>query len=422
LSSRALRISNRAPPGRRALHHLGILFGIVAVLALVWGAGLALLWGYAWVQLGADDLPALQDESTVLGPEGATAPDEATTILVAMTGPVDPTVPRPPGLIGPVVLLQVGGPREQPAVLSLPPDLPVTIDGEPDLPIAGAQRAGGMDLLVRAVADYSGVRIDHAVSLSVDALPELVDAAAPVEICGPDGCAVRTGDALRRSLREATDEELVDLVAGAARGLGQRVDARFVVTSPFATRRVIDAAADEVVTDVGLRGLGLLEVADALARAVRLDADTIPLVISPETGTIVPLAEPAAVRFQRLKDGSTLRAPAETAGTDDLEADTMQGADVAILNGAGIDGLAGQVQVQLETSGFSVVGTGNAASFDRSDTVVNYVVDDPTIEIAAAQLAESLDGATLEPLAKRPDFEGEAVDLLVTLGADRVAD
>lgn len=422
MSSRALRFANRAPRRRRAFHGVGIVLGIVAVLALVWGAGLALLWGYSWVQLGSDDLPALQDELTVLGPDGAAAPEEATTILLAMTGPVDPTVPRPAELVGPVVLLQVGGPREQPAVLSLPADLPVTVDGEADLPIAEAQRAGGVDLLVRAVADYSGVRLDHAVSLSIDALPELVDAAAPVEICGPGGCAVRTGDEVRRSLRAANDEELVELVAGVARGIGQRVDGRFVITSPFATRRVIDAVADEVFTDVALRGLDLLDVADALASPVRLDADTIPLVISPETGTIVALAEPSAVRFQRLKDGSTLRAPAGATGTDDLEADMVKGVEVAILNGAGIDGLAGQAQVELETSGFSVVGTGNAASFDVTDTVVNYVVDDPTIEIAAAELAETLDGATLEALAERPDFEGDAVDLLVTLGADRVAD
>jgi hypothetical protein len=419
LSSRALNFSTtRVPPGRRAFRSFGTVLAIIAVLILIWGAALALLWGYSWLRLGADDLPALQDELAVLGPAGASAPADATTIVVAMTGPVDPTVPRPPELIGPVVLLQFGGPRDDPAVLSLPADLPVMVDGEDDLPLAEAQRAGGMDLLLRAVADYSEVRIDHAVSLSIDALPELVDAAAPVEICGAGGCAQPTGAEVRRSLEAADDEELVTLVADVVRGLGQRIDGPFAVTSPFATRRVIDAVSDEVLTDAGLRGLELLNVAGALARPVRLDADTIPLIISPETGTIVPLLEPAAVRFQHLRDGTVLRAAGETSGTEDLEEDMVRAAQVAVLNGAGIDGLAGQIQVELETAGFSVVGTGNAAAFDRRDTIINYVVDDPTIEIAAAQLAEALDGATLEPLARRPDFEGEAVDLLVTLGED----
>jgi hypothetical protein len=420
LSSRAIGFSTtRVSPGRRFLRAVGILLAIVASLVLVWGVVLALLWGYSWLRLGPDDLPALGDELAVLRPSGASAPANATTVMVAMTGAVDPTVPRPPELIGPVTLVQYGGPRAEPAVLSLPGQLPVTIDGEEDLPLAEAQRAGGTDLLVRAVADYSEVRIDHAVSLSIDALPALVDAAAPVEVCDADGCSRVTGEQLRRELEAADDEQLVELVAGVAHGLGQRIDGRFVVTSPLPARRVIDTLSTEVTTDVGLRGSDLLEVAGALATPVGLDTDTIPLVVSPETGTIVPLAEPAAVRFQHLREGTELRAAGEEGGTADLEADMVRAAQVAVLNGAGIDGLAGQVQVELETAGFSVVGTGNAAAFDRAETKVNYVVDDPAIEIAAVQLAELLDGATLEPLAQRPDFEGEAVDLLVTLGEDR---
>jgi len=420
LSSRALNFSTtRVPPGRRTFRVVGIVLSIVATLVLIWAVGLALLWGFSWLRLGPDDLPALRDELSILDPDGPTAPQDATTLVVAMTGPVDPTVPRPPELIGPVVMVQYGGPREEPAVLSLPGDLPVEVDGQEAVPIAEAQRAGGLDLLVRTLADYSGVRIDHAVSLSIDALPELLDAAAPVEVCDTHGCSTPTGDELRRSLETANDEELVELIAGAARGLGQRVDGRFAVTSPLATRRVIEVVSAEVFTDVGLRGLSLLEVAGALADPVALDRDTIPLVVSPETGTIVPLVEPAAVRFQHLQDGSTLRATAETAGTADLEADMVGAAEVAVLNGAGVDGLAGQVQVQLETAGFSVVGTGNAASFDRTDTVISYKVDDPRMEIAAVELAETLDGATLEALEQNPRFEDDAVDLLVTIGEDR---
>jgi hypothetical protein len=423
LPSRALNFSTtRVPPGRRAFRMIGILLSIVATLVLIWAAVLALLWGYSWLRLGPDELPVLQDELTVLGPDGPTAPQDATTVVVAMTGPVDPTVPRPPDLIGPVVMLQWGGPREEPAVLSLPGDLPVVVDGRDDVPIAEAQRAGGLDLVVQSVADYSGVRIDHAVSLSIDALPMLVDAAAPVEICGADGCSQPTGDELRRSLEAAGDEERVELVSDTARGLGRRIDGRFAVTSPLATRRVIDTVSAEVLTDAGLRGLTLLDVAGELATPVDLDRDTIPLVVSPETGTIVPLAEPAAVRFQHLKEGSTLRVTSETGGTADLEADMVRAAEVAVLNGAGVDGLAAQVQVALETAGFSVIGTGNAASFDLTDTVINYVVDDPTMEIAAVQLSEALGGATLEPLEQRPRFENEAVDLLVTIGQDRVSD
>jgi hypothetical protein len=411
--------TNRVPPGRRAFRGIGIVLALLASAVLIWAAGLALLWGYSWMQLGADEVPALQDELSVLRPSGASAPSDATTTVVVLTGPVDPTVPRPPELIGPVVLLQVGAGRDEPAVLSLPGNLPVTVDGQDDLPLAEAQRLGGLDLVVRAVADYSEVRIDHAVSLSIDALPMVVDAAAPVQVCGEGGCSEPTGDEIRRSLEAADDEELVQLVSEIARGVGERVDGRFAVTSPFATRRVIAAVSDEVITDVGLRGLRLLELMQVMSTPVGLDTDTIPLIVSPETGTIVTLPEPTAVRLQHLRNGTPLRAADEDGGTEDLEADMVRAAAVAVLNGTGIDGLAGRTQVELETAGFAVVGTGNAGSSDRAETVINYDATDPTMEIAAVQLSEALSGASLEPLAERPEFEGDAVDLLVTVGEDR---
>lgn len=420
MSSRALSFSSTRPPrGRRAFRVTAIVLAILASLVLLWAGVLAILWGYAWLKLGPDDVPALEDELSALGPAGAGAPADTTTFLVSMTESVDPTVLRPSELIGPVVLLQTGGPREDPAVLSLPEELPVTVDGLGESTLAEVQLEGGTDLLLTTVTDYSELRIDHVVSLSIDALPELVDAVEPLEVCDATGCSPRSGDELRASLRAADDEQLVGLVGEVAQALGERVDGWFAVSSPLAARRAIDVIAAEVFTDVGLRGTGVLEVAGALSTPVQLDADTLPLVVNPESGAIVPLAEPAMVRFQHLRDGTPLLAPGESGGTEQLEADMVSAVEVAVLNGAGIDGLAGRVEVQLESAGFDVVGTGNASTFDRTDTVVNYVADEPTIEFAAVHLAEALGDADLEPLQQRPEFEGEPVDLLVTVGEDR---
>lgn len=420
MSSRALSFSSaRVPPGRRALRVLAIVLAVVLALALIWAAALAAVWGYAWLRLGPDDIPALQDERPVLGPAGASAPADATTLVVALTGPVDPTVLRPPELVGPVALVQVGGGRAEPAVLSLPGELMVTIDGLGEVSLAEVQREGGTDLLVRALADYSAVRIDHAVSLSIDALPELVDALGPLEVCGSAGCSSTTGEQLRQALATADDASLVRLVGDVSRALGRRIDARFVARSPLLARQVVEIVGAEVSTDVALRGTRLLEIAGALATPVRLDTDTVPLVVNPESGSIVPLSEPAMVRFQHLRDGTSLRVGAEDVGTEALEAEMIASAKVAVLNGAGIDGLAGRVRIELETAGFNVVGTGNARSFDRTDTVINYLADEPAIDFAAQRLSEALGGAALEPFGRRPEFEGEEVDLLVTVGADR---
>lgn len=408
--------SSRVSPGRQVARVVGVVLAVLAVVALGWALLVGGLWSYAWFRLGAEDIPALDDDDDALGADGAVAPDGATTLLVTLTAEVDPTVPRPPELEGPVLLVQLGGPRAEPAVLVLPRELPVTIDGLGELDLDAVQNEGGTDLLVRSLVDYTGVRIDHAVSLSIDALPRLVDALAPVEVCGSTGCREPTGADIRADLRTNDPDTQLRVAGDVLRALGERIDRRMAITSPLAGKRVVDAVAEEVATDVSLRGGRLLELAEALAQLGPLDVDTLPLVVNPDTGTVVPMEEPAMVRFQHLREGT----PLDGSGleTQDLEADLVAEVEVAVLNGAGIDGLAGRVQVALEASGFVVTGTGNAPTFDRSRSVVNYQGDDEVAAFVAARLAETLGGIELEPLEQQPTFDGDPVDLLVTVAED----
>lgn len=409
--------SSRPSSGRKVARVVSVLLAIVAVVALGWALLVGALWTYAWFQLGADDIPALDPDSTeVLGAAGADAPAAATTLLVTLTAEVDPTVPRPPALEGPAILVQFGGPRQTPAVLVLPRELPVTIDGLGGVTLEAVQEEGGTDLLVRALVDYTGVQIDHAVSASIDALPQLVDALAPLEVCGSTGCREPSGADIRAELRTNDTDTQLRVVGDVLRAAGARIDRRMAITSPLATKRVIDAVSDQITTDVSLRGAQLLSILPPLGNLGPLDIDTVPLVINPETGGVVPLQEPAMVRFQHLRQGT----PLDGSGADDqdLETDLIADVEVAILNGAGIDGLAGRAQVALEASGFVVIGTGNAPAFDRTTSVVHYRGDDEVVAFVAARLAETLGDIALEPLTAEPVFEGEAVDLLVTLGED----
>lgn len=407
----------RRPSGRRrALRGIAVVLGLVVALLVVWALVVGAVWAYAWVRLGGDDIPALRGDVTALGARGATAPEDATTLLVTLTGPVDPTIPRPSPLVGPVALVQVGGPREEPAVLLLPEELTVTVDGLGERTLAEVQEERGTDVLTRAVVDYTEVRVDHVVSLSIDALPRLVDALAPVEICGAGGCSEPTGDEVRRRLEAAEGEDQARAAAEIVRSLALVVDRRLAVTSPIRAKRVVDTVAAEVSTDVSLRGLRLLGVSGALTTPVRLDIDSVPVVVNPATQELVTLEEPTMVRLQHLREGTPLGGDEDPAA--ELEADLVEQVDVAILNAAGIDGLAGQVRVELEAQGFRVVGTGNAARFDRERTVVSFAEDDEVALFVAGLLADALGGAVLEPSGERPTFEGDAVDLLVQTGRD----
>jgi len=405
----------RRPRGARAARGVGIALAVVVSLLLVWALVVAGVWSYAWVRLGGEDVPALREDGlATLGSdaEGPRAPEGATTLLIALTDAVDPTIPRPPALEAPLVLLQVGGPRERPAALLLPQDVPIA-DG---VAFADVQVEGGTDPLVRAVVDYTDVAVDHVVSLSIDAVPRLVDAIGPVEVCRSDGCSTPVGDEVRTQLLRAEGEELVLLVADLVRSLAAELDTRWAVTSPRQARAVIQAISEEVVTDASLRGTGVLELSSILASPVRLEVDTLPVLTNPASGEVVTPPETFLVRLEHLRDGSPLT---EAGGsTQELEEALLDGIEVVVLNGAGVDGLAGRVQVELESAGFVVIDTGNEPAFDRQRTVVSFDVDDEAAAFAAVRIGEALGGVELDGISQRPTFEGQEVDVLVRAGED----
>ncbi len=406
--------ATRRPRGARIARVVAIVAGVVLAVLVVWSTVVGAVWVQAWLQLGGDEVPVLREDglATLGSVEGPRAPEGATTVLIALTGPVDPTIPRPPALEAPLVLLQAGGPRERPAALLIPEDVPLARE----LSFADIQVDGGTDPLVRAVVDYTDVAIDHVVSVSIDALPRLFDAMAPIEVCRNDGCSSPRGDEVRTLLLQAEDEELALLTADLVRSLAAVLDTGWVVTSPRSAWRVVDAVSEEVVTDVSLRGSRLLELAALLREPVRMEVDRLPVLVNPATGRVLPIHEPVQVRLDHLRNGTPLTG--QGGRTEDLETELLAGIEVGVLNGAGVDGLAGRVQVELESAGFAVVGTGNAARFDRERTVVTYREDEEAAAFAAVRLSEALGGAELEAIAQRPTFEGIEVDLLVIAGED----
>ncbi len=403
-------------PGRGWTRSFAFIGALGVAVLVVWALLLALLWGYAWFRLGGIDLRALDDdEQDPLGAVGASAPDDAVTVLVTMTEPRDPTRPAEPELAAPVAIVQVGGPRDHAAVLLFPVDLPVSVDEDGVESVAQVHAAGGTELLAEAIIDYTEVRLDHVVTFSVDALPRLVDVVGPIELCMPDGCREVGASQVDAGQRDEDPEVVVRTVAGAVRGVASVLEARSVVTSPIAAMRAIDVVAEEIDTDVSLRGRGLVRLAETLTTSLPISIDTVPTLRHPDTGEFVPLDEPAMVRFHHLQQGTPFE-PREL--TDELDAYVAGGVRVAVLNGAGVAGLAAHVEAILVAEGLRSVGTGNAPTFERDTTLVAYRPADARVETAAILLAELLGDVDLERLAQDPEFEGTPVDIVVTAGAD----
>jgi hypothetical protein len=408
--------SARRAPRRRWTRIGGILLAIVAIVVVAALLLAGTLWTYAWTRLGGDTIVGLDERVTALGADGLAGPDGATTYLVVVTAPHDPTVPAAPELRGPVLLVQAGGPRETPAVLALPAELPVTIDGAPASTIAEVQLEGDVDALAGALMDYTGARIDHVVRVSEDVLPRLVDLHGP-EVCDDGRCRQPSPEEVRQVQAEGDADEQVGAAGAILRAVAVEVDTVGVLTSPLVSKRTIDLVAGEVRTDVSLRGTGLLDLARHLEGSPPPEVAEVPLLRNPETGQAV-LLEQAETLFQRLREGAPLEDPEDGPVADATPADLVGTVAIAVLNGAGIDGLAGRVETRLAAEGFRVVGTGNAASFTDGGTIITYAPDDATAEVAAILLSERLEGATLKPADRVPMFEGEPVGVIVTAGAD----
>jgi hypothetical protein len=414
-SSQGFSFTPRRSPARVLRVVLRILV-IATVLALLWGLVVGAVWLYGANRLQGTPIAALRDDVMLLGASGARAPEDATTLLVLLVEPLDATVRRPSPLVAPPLIVQLGGGRERPAVLVLPPQVEIVVDGRGTLRIDDIQRELGQDRLAQAVMDYTEVRLDHVVLVSTDLLPGLVRLLGPLEVCGARGCSEPTPDDVRAWQRDPDVGEVLRRSTDVLRAVATAIDRQLVVASPLLTRRVIDLVAGQVVTDVDL-GLGLiLALAEPFAEPRRLDLDTVPLVRNPTTGDLVVLEEAAMIRFQRLRDGLPFDAIEPDADVARLR--TVTG--IAVLNGAGITGLAALVEADLRAAGFVVIATGNDVRFDRERSVINYRRGDREAEPVAFLLAEQLPGALVEAVDRPLEVEGRPVPIVVILGRDRV--
>lgn len=413
-SSPSVFRSVRRPPRRPWLRTVKRVLAGMLVVALLAVGVVGVVWAEAWLRLGGQDLAVLSADIEALGAGEARAPGDATTVLVAMVADHDPTAARAAPLTADVALVQVAERREEAAVVLLPRALRVSVDGEGDLPLTEVHERGGLDLLGRALLDYTGVALDHAVAATPEALPALTDALGGVDRCDDAGCRVLDADAVRRATTEGGAAERAAATVDIVRGLAARVGPATPLRSPLQSRSVISALSDEIVTDVSLRGTRLLDVAEALGTSRPLSVAAVPGVEHPETEQFLVRPEQAETLFQHLRQGTSLGGD----GTDVAGDAAPEDATVAVLNGAGTAGLAGRVESQLQGAGFQVLGTDNAGRFDHEETVVAYRADDADAEVAAVLLAEQLGGVALQPEERQPAFEGDPVDILVTVGRD----
>jgi LCP family protein required for cell wall assembly len=275
-------------------------------------------------------------------------------------------------------VLQVG--LRSSAILAFPRDLYVTrCDGSQGRINAAVALPGGPSCLVETVRDLSGIPIHHYVEIGFAGFVDIVDAVGGVELCLdepiddwragidlPAGCQRLDGaDALGyvRTRQIGGDLERIRRQQEFLRALTSEMVSPITLLHIPRLYGTAGALGDGLIADSGFRAIGPLRFGiGAMTMATgRTVAHTVPN--EPGRRALLSVVEGEAEPiFARFRDGSILREAGDGVQPGDVE--------VAVLNGAGISGLAGQVAEELRGEGFVVVEVGNTEPTDT--TVVRH--------------------------------------------------
>jgi LCP family protein required for cell wall assembly len=280
-------------------------------------------------------------------------------------------------------VLSIRGSRA--AMLAFPRDLFVTrCDGSSGR-INAATVIGGQSCLVETVSSLSGLPIRHTVQIDFRGFRNVVNAVGGVELCLdrpisdrdagidlPAGCQVLEGvDALGyvRVRKIDNDLERIKRQQQFLKALAEEVAQPSTVLNPIRFYRTAGAAGSALRADESLSSIDLLRLGVG-GRGVangRIVTETVPSTPATVGGAaVLQVTQPAADEiFERFRSGAIFdEVPSSdrTVAPEDVE--------VRVLNGSGVEGLAGRTAQELESLGFTVVDVGNAAT--TSTTTVRY--------------------------------------------------
>ncbi|HWH31755.1 MAG TPA: LCP family protein, partial [Egibacteraceae bacterium] len=266
-----------------------------------------------------------------------------------------------------------------------------------------AHATGGASCLVSTVKKTTGIPVTHYAEVNFVGFLRMVDAVGGVSLylsepmvdryAGvdlPAGCVTLDGRKALGFVRARHVDSDLGRIARQQRflkELASEIAQPATLLNLPRLFRTAHAGAAALTADEDLGPVELLK----LARGARgmagggIASYTVPAAGARRGGAAVllPDEDAAADLFAAFATGRVLEASGALPDPSDVT--------VAVRNGAGIAGLAGQVAEELRAQGFRVADVGNADTVDR--TVIRHAPED---ELAARRVAEAVPGAVLE--------------------------
>jgi len=337
------------------------------------------------------------------------------------------------GLSDTMMVLHVDPKQGQAAVLSIPRDLWLDVDGS-KARINSAFAVGGPQLLIKTIQDDLGIQINHYAAVDLAGFQHIVDTVGGLKIyldapardakSGLDlptaGCVQLDGFQALAYVRSRYYESyeagrwVSDPTSDFGRIKRQQDFIRRMlkkalasgISNPLTLNRLIGIGVGNLTIDSTMSSSDMV----TLARRFRsLDPDSVDMQTLPVTGfTTAGGADVLRLKVaeaQPLIDRINGKPPPATAPV--VPADVQ----VRVLNGHGSAGAASKTATALQAVGFEVTGSGDADSFSYTKTVIRY----NATGLAKAQLLQRylVAGASLQE-----DATLGTADVALVVGAD----
>jgi LCP family protein required for cell wall assembly len=269
--------------------------------------------------------------------------------------------------------------------------------------------AGGAPCLWKTLEQETGIRIQHFVEVNFGGFQSIVNDVGGVPVCLPfainnpqsrlhlsagkhvvNGAQALAFVRLRENIGQGSDTQRIQRQQYFLAAVMQKLRATNLLSQPSRVFNVVRDVAKSLTTDSGLDLTTMLRIANSMKSLSSSSVQLVTVPVVPYAGD--PAAElsweqPQAARmFRAIQADKNLPATAKAKGKGKAKAATAAPTvspatvHVQVLNGSGVTGVAGTTASALTAKGFTVTGTGPAANFNFTSSVIQYS--------SAAQLPE----------------------------------
>src|SRR6266542_1427050 len=270
---------------------------------------------------------------------------------------------------------------------------------------------GGPGCLWKTIEHTTGIRIDHFIELNFTGFIHVVNDIGGVNVCLPfavnntlSGLHLSAGrhhvggqQALafwrtRENIGEGSDLQRIQRDQFLMASLLQGVQRSNILGSPTTLLSVVKDIASAMTTDMDTSSL--LQTAESVKGLSTKSVEfvQVPSVTATQNANWVTWTPQSAALFGAVAHDRKLpkagKNPTAPTTTPVLEASPSQ-VNVQVLNGSGVGGVASTVAASLASRSFHVAGTGDAANFGYTNSVIEYAspADKPAVKTLKHQLS-----------------------------------